>query len=214
MTPRKKTEAKATQAPQEAQETVQVPVEAVETQQSGDGHKDVSEVDLRGVGHQPENKVEDMPPLEVTPERGDTAQQRSDAAQQHPALRGAPEVEVSERTADASDAGMRFVKQFVVKVVGDSQEWLQQDETHVGHKLRTLEESTQRGLHAKGEVQFDGAEDHGDGVSTILTYSVEVIPAVIDSEAATTMTVSHNEMTGDCPTRDALAEQPEPDTSK
>jgi hypothetical protein len=216
MTPRKKAEPKVdltpkgADAPEEPQETVQVPAEPGETPEDGDGHKNVSETDLRGPGHQPEHKPEDMPPLTVTPERGDVAQQRSDEAQQHPALRGKPEVEVAKRSADGSD-GMRYVKQFIIKAVGDFDSWIQDEEAHVGHKLRTLEEALQRGLHAKGEVSFDGVEDHGDGVSKVLSYSVETVPAVVDSKPTTTHTVSHNETTGDCPTRDEL-HAPQSDT--
>jgi hypothetical protein len=216
MTPRKKPEQKVdvdpkgSDAPQDAQETVQVPVEPTAAPTDGDGHKDVSEVDLRGPGKGRDVPDEALPPIVVTPERGDVAQQRSDEAQQHPALRGKPEVEVAKRSADGSD-GMRYVKQFILKAVGDFDSWIQDEEAHVGHKLRTLEEALQRGLHAKGDVSFDGVEDHGDGVSKVLTYSVETVPAVVDSEVATTKTVSNNETTGDCPTRDELT-APQSDT--
>jgi len=219
MAPRKKAEPdkapenltpKGGDAPQEPQETVQVPVETMSTEAAGDGHVYDTETRLRGDGQGREIPDENLPPLEVVKERGDVAMQRSDAAQQYPALRGKPELEVSERSADGSD-GMRFVKQFILKAVGEFDSWIADEEAHVGHKLRTLEEALQRGLHAKGDVSFDGVEDHGDGVSKVLTYSVETVPAVVDAEAAKTITVSNNETTGDCPTRDGLS-APQSDT--
>lgn len=203
---------KGADAPPEDSQSVQVPVEAQEPESAADGDGE-AHPPLVDDGWRRPTHPDELPPLVVTPERGDVAQQRSDAAQQFPSLRGEPEVEVAERSADNDKPSMRFVKQFVIKVVGDTEAWLAEEETHVGHKLRVLEEAIQRGLHAKGDVKFEGAEDHWDKVSKVLTYSVKTVPAAVDSKAVTTMTVSNNETTGDCPVRDALG-APSPDTSK
>ena len=96
-------------------------------------------------------------------------------AKQHPAKAGEPEVEVDERSADGSD-GMRFVKEFVVLAT----QWGDSDDEHTANKAGVVNEAIQRGLHPRGDVSFGGAEDHPDGASLTLTYSVETVPASVD----------------------------------
>lgn len=104
-------------------------------------------------------------------------------AQQHPAESGEPEVEVDERTADGAD-GMRFVKEFVVL----GRQWTDEDDAHEANKAGVVNEAIQRGLHPRGDVSFDGSEDHPDGVSMTLTYSVETVPASVDHQPEDTTT--------------------------
>lgn len=106
-------------------------------------------------------------------------------AEQHPALDGAPALEVDERSADGSD-GTRYVKQFVVL----ARDWpaRDEDEAHIAGKAAVSNEAIQRGLHPRGEATFDGAEDHPDGLSLILTYSVDTVPAIVDHAPEDTTT--------------------------
>lgn len=95
-----------------------------------------------------------------------------------------PEAEVAKRSADGSD-GTRHVKEFVV--LGDA---LPDEDgpDHDANKVGVLQEAIQRGLHPRGNVSYDGAETLGDGVSRLLRYSVEVVPAAVDSEPEKTTT--------------------------
>jgi hypothetical protein len=105
-------------------------------------------------------------------------------AQQHPAKAGEPEVEVDKRSADGSNS-MSFVKEFVVT----SGNWPGGDDpVHDANKATVLSEAVQRGLHPRGAVSFDGMTDHVDGVSTVLTYSVETVPASVDTAPQETTT--------------------------
>jgi hypothetical protein len=95
-----------------------------------------------------------------------------------------PEAEVAKRSADGSE-GTRHVKEFVVlgEPFGDKD-----GPEHGPNKVGVLQEATQRGLHPRGDVSFDGSETLHDGVSQLLRYSVEVIPAAIDSHPEDTTT--------------------------
>jgi hypothetical protein len=97
------------------------------------------------------------------------------AAKQFPAKAGASDVEVDERSADGSD-GTRFVKEFVVL----ARQWGDSDSEHTANKAGVVNEAIQRGLHPRGDVDFDGAEGQPDGQSLTLTYSVETVPASVD----------------------------------
>ena len=107
----------------------------------------------------------------------------STRTRQHPAKAGEPEVEVDKRTADGSD-GMRFVKEFVVLAA----RWLGHDYQHEANRAGVVNEAIQRGLHPRGDVAFDGQEQHPDGLSLVLTYSVETVPASVDHNPADTTT--------------------------
>lgn len=112
-----------------------------------------------------------------------TSSKSAARTRQHPAKAGEPEVEVAKRTADGSD-GMRFVKEFVVL----ASQWTDEGYAHEANKAGTVNEAIQRGLHPRGDVAFDGAEPHPDGASTVLTYSVETVPASVDHNPADTTT--------------------------
>src|SRR3954468_10845260 len=106
-------------------------------------------------------------------------------AKQFPAKAGEPEVEVDERSADGSD-GMSFVKEFVVTTA----DWPDNGghPAHEANRAAVANEAIQRGLHPRGDVSFDGAVGHVDGVSTVLTYSVDTIPASVDHAPQETTT--------------------------
>lgn len=106
----------------------------------------------------------------------------SPRAEQHPAKAGAPEVEVDKRTADGAD-GMGFVKEFVLLASAYADDY-----DHTANKAGVVQEAIQRGLHPRGDVSFDGAAGHDDGVSTVLTYSVETVPASVDHHPQDTTT--------------------------
>lgn len=102
---------------------------------------------------------------------------------QFPAKAGAPEVEVDKRSPDGS-SGTRHVKEFVV--LGDT--WTGEEYQHEANKAAVANEAIQRGLHPRGEASFDGSEDHPDGASVTLTYSVETVPSSIDHSPEDTTT--------------------------
>lgn len=114
-----------------------------------------------------------------------TTSKAAAAREQFPAKAGHPDVEVDQRSADGSD-GMRHVKQFVVM----GRDWSGDTDVarHEANAAVVASEAIQRGLHPRGDVQFDGAEGHPDGESVTLTYSVEVVPAVIDHSPQDTTT--------------------------
>ncbi|MFI5687896.1 hypothetical protein [Streptomyces sp. NPDC051636] len=102
---------------------------------------------------------------------------------QFPAKVGAPDVEVDERSPDGA-SGTRHVKEFVVHSAG----WSGEEYQHEANKAAVANEAIQRGLHPRGEALFDGAEDHDDGVSVVLTYSVETVPSSVDHSPEDTTT--------------------------
>jgi hypothetical protein len=102
---------------------------------------------------------------------------------QFPAKAGAPEVEVDERSADGAE-GTRHVKEFVVPAA----RWTGEDYQHEANRAAVVNEAIQRGLHPRGDVSFDGQEEHPDGVSLVLTYSVETVPSSVDHQPEDTTT--------------------------
>lgn len=102
---------------------------------------------------------------------------------QFPAKSGALDVEVDKRSPDGS-SGTRHVKEFVV--LGET--WTGEEYQHEANKASVANEAIQRGLHPRGEASFDGSEDHPDGVSVSLTYSVETVPSSIDDKPEDTTT--------------------------
>lgn len=102
---------------------------------------------------------------------------------QFPAKAGAPAVEVDKRSPDGS-SGTRHVKEFVVR----ADRWTGEDYQHEANRAAVTNEAIQRGLHPRGDVSFDGQEEHPDGVSLVLTYSVETVPSSVDHEPEDTTT--------------------------
>jgi len=112
-----------------------------------------------------------------------TSSRQSARSRQHPALAGEDAVEVDERSPDGSD-GTRHTKEFVVL----ARNWGGSDNEHEANRAAVANEAIQRGLHPRGDVTFDGQEEHDDGQSLVLTYSVETIPAIVDHQAQDTTT--------------------------
>jgi hypothetical protein len=112
-----------------------------------------------------------------------TASEEQLQQRQFPAKAGAPEVEVDKRSVDGSE-GTRFVKEFVVL----GRDWTGEEYQHEANKAGVSNEAIQRGLHPRGDVSFDGAEDHPDGQSVTLTYSVDTVPASVDHHPQDTTT--------------------------
>ncbi|MYS15173.1 hypothetical protein [Streptomyces sp. SID4982] len=102
---------------------------------------------------------------------------------QFPAKAGEPAVEVDERSADGSK-GTRHVKDFVVL----ADRWTGEDYQHEANRAALVNEAIQRGLHPRGDVNFEGQEAHPDGVSLTLTYSVDTMPSSVDHEPEETTT--------------------------
>lgn len=102
---------------------------------------------------------------------------------QFPAKAGHPDVEVDERSADGAK-GTRHVKEFIVH----GRNWTGEEYQHEANRAAVTNEAIQRGLHPRGDVSFDGAADHDDGVSVVLTYSVETVPSSVDHSPEDTTT--------------------------
>lgn len=113
------------------------------------------------------------------------AAKKTAAAKQFPAKTGDSETEVEQRSTDGSD-GTRHVKEFVVLTA--SWPGTGEEAAHEANKVAVVNEAIQRGLHPRGDVTFDGAAEHEDGVSTVLTYSVETVPASVDHTSQDTTT--------------------------
>ncbi|MEU1088961.1 hypothetical protein ABZ401_19360 [Streptomyces sp. NPDC005892] len=114
-------------------------------------------------------------------------------AKEFPAKAGEPEVEVDERSPDGSD-GLRHVKEFVVlKATWPSRD---EGEAHEANAAAVANEAIQRGLHPRGVAKFEGSEDHPDGLSLTLRYSVQAVPSSVDHNAPDT-TTPRDVLTGD-----------------
>ncbi|MET9517421.1 hypothetical protein [Streptomyces sp. NPDC002994] len=102
---------------------------------------------------------------------------------QFPAKAGEEAVEVDQRSPDGAK-GTRHIKEFVVPAA----RWTGEDYQHEANRAALVGEAIQRGLHPRGDVAFDGQEDHPDGVSLILTYSVDTVPSSVDHNPEDTTT--------------------------
>jgi hypothetical protein len=114
-------------------------------------------------------------------------------AKEFPAKAGEPEVEVDERSPDGSK-GLRHIKEFVVL----RSTWPSRDEAeaHEANAAAVANEAIQRGLHPRGVATFDGSEEHPDGLSLTLRYSVQVVPSSVDHNSPDT-TTPRDVLTGD-----------------
>lgn len=104
-------------------------------------------------------------------------------AKQFPAKAGDEATEVGQRSADGS-SDTRHVKEFVVL----ARQWGGSDDEHTANKAGVANEAIQRGLHPRGEVTFDGSEPQPDGLSLLLRYSVDTVPASVDDRPEDTTT--------------------------
>ncbi|MEU9819202.1 hypothetical protein ACIGG9_16075 [Pseudonocardia alni] len=109
--------------------------------------------------------------------------------EQHPALKGNPAEEVQDRTPDGETSGLHYRKAYVVLgTFGDDHP------VHEQNRSAVHNEAIQRGLHPKAVARLVGTEesapDRRGNVTSTLTYEVEVVPAVIDTEHQTTVAPS------------------------
>lgn len=105
---------------------------------------------------------------------------------QHPALGGDIQGEIEHRTADPAAAPGRYCRVFTVGMVGIPDG----HPLHLANMAETLADATRRGLHPKGAVELTvSAETRSRrGSYTVLAYEVDVVPAVVDHDAASTVT--------------------------
>jgi hypothetical protein len=106
---------------------------------------------------------------------------------QHPALGGDVQGEIDHRTADRADEPGRFSRVFHLGGLGYGRH---DHPVHLANASETLGDAIRRGLHPKGDVHLvDASEvDEPREKYTSLTYAVDVVPAVIDHDAASTVT--------------------------
>lgn len=81
-----------------------------------------------------------------------------------------------------------FTKTFLIAVPHDTADWEARD--HTAEVAATIQDAINQGLRAVGDVTFDGAES-GEKFShrvdnTLLTYSVECLPAELITGATMT----------------------------
>jgi hypothetical protein len=117
----------------------------------------------------------ELPELPVTP-----------VTEQHPALEGDVQGEIEHRTPEPTDDGV-FTKTFSVGAIGiaDDHPW------HLANAGAVVQEAIQRGLHPKGDVMLVASQEHDRGPRskwTDLTYQVPVVPAIVDTDAGSTVT--------------------------
>lgn len=100
---------------------------------------------------------------------------------QFPSLEGDKATEVSKRNVDGT-SGTKYTKKYVVLLAAEAKGNVQ-DYQHDANIKETREFILHAGLRSTGDVVFVGAEDHPDGVSTVLTYEGPVTPAVVGGKA-------------------------------
>jgi hypothetical protein len=119
---------------------------------------------------------------------------------QSPSLVGRPEVEVAERTQDTDKAESgEFVKDFIVR--RDQFDAEDPDAVHARNATAVRQFMVNQGLRPDADVRFVGEEDHWDGVSVVLHYSVGAVPAAV----ATSFGLAHTVIPSNGPTPEQLA---------
>lgn len=107
---------------------------------------------------------------------------------QFPSLDGHPEAEVAQRT-EVPTEGSWFRKTFTVHNRAHTRGLDPLHESHLTNFGAVLTEAIQRGLHPKDFPELESEEDHPwEKNTTNLTYRVQVVPAVTDTEPQTTVT--------------------------
>lgn len=109
------------------------------------------------------------------------------ATVQHPALGGDIQGEIDHRTADPGDEPGRFSRIFHLGGLGYGRP---DHPVHRRNAAEVLGDAIRRGLHPKGDVHLvDVTEtDERRNRTTSLTYAVDVVPAIVDHDAASTLT--------------------------
>jgi hypothetical protein len=106
---------------------------------------------------------------------------------QHPALDGDVQGEIDHRTADPTGTPGRFARTFHLGGLG----WARPDHpVHAQNAAEVVGDAMRRGLHPKGNVHLVDAVEHDEPRSqrTVLTYEVDVVPAIVDEDVNTTST--------------------------
>lgn len=106
------------------------------------------------------------------------------AQRQFPSLDGEPEVEVAERSPDVEEpTASEHVKVFVVQANPAGEDF---DEAMHGRNITAMrQQAILLGLRPTGDGRFVGSESIDAGQSVRLTYSLPVVPAVVDEPDAT-----------------------------
>jgi hypothetical protein len=104
---------------------------------------------------------------------------------QHPALGGDIQAEIRHRTADPTSEG-RFTRIFHLSGLG----YGPHHPAHLANAGEVVGDAIRRGLHPKGDVHLVDVQEHDEPRSqySTLTYDVDVVPAVLDTHASTTIT--------------------------
>jgi hypothetical protein len=110
---------------------------------------------------------------------------------QFPSLDGNAAAEVAQRTEpETSDNWFRKV--FTVHNRAHTRDLPPDHEMHLTNFVGVLQSALQQGLHPKAAPELESETDHpSDKNSTNLTYRVQVVPAVADVHAETTVTPSN-----------------------
>jgi hypothetical protein len=89
--------------------------------------------------------------------------------------------------ATANDG--KFRREFMLRARDD---WSdpQHEEMHAANCITVLSEAMTRGLHPKGKAIFEGVRETSQHGSSLLVYSVNVVPAGLDTEPETTFAPS------------------------
>lgn len=111
---------------------------------------------------------------------------------QHPALGGDVQGEIDHRTADPGDRRGFFRRVFHLGGAGYGAD----HPAHTHNAAEVVADATRRGLHPKGPVRLVGSDvlEEKRSQTTALTYEVPVVPAVIDHDAASTVTTRDVEL--------------------
>lgn len=120
--------------------------------------------------------------------------------------------EVEARSADTDKPGTAFRKVFIVGRIPGDDFTASGGYDHEPNKAATRQYAIAAGLWPTADVKFVSKRKHDDGVSTVLTYSVEVAPAHRVADGSDHPEVV-DQQTGDSD-KAANAEQPTGDARK
>lgn len=110
------------------------------------------------------------------PAKKAVAKKPVEAEVQHPALEGEEGVEIAQRSADTDAASSdAHTKKYVVL----ARDWHGTDDEHRRNIEAARQAMISTGLRPTGDGEYVGSEDHPDGKSLILTYSIPARAAVV-----------------------------------
>lgn len=136
-------------------------------------------------------------PARSTPSNSTPPEQpNAEAADEFPALDGAPGVEVAERSADVTKADTLTHRKDFVLLKADY-EGNDKAELHRANVEAARQYLISQGMRPTGDGKFTSSTDHPDGVSITLHYDVPVVPAVTATVADEGVDVVHAHVTLD-----------------